>query len=258
MNQPVITSLSNPMIKKTRALRQHKARAETGLFMVEGLHPVGEALEAGWEIEWILYSPDILISDFGRELVSRGSAIARPVSGLVMESLADKENPQGILAVARQRHLRCQDLVSLRAGVAIVSPQDPGNVGTILRTLDAVGGDGLFLLEGGVDPFHPTSVRASMGAIFWKPVVQTSFKEFVTWSQGLGVQRIATSAHAQQNYLDLIPSPGWVLVLGNEQKGLSPEQIGACDGNVSLPMRGRASSLNLAVAAGIFLYQFVK
>ena len=256
MNRSAITSPANPLIKKVRALRQHKARAETGLFIAEGLHHVGEAVEAGWEIDSILYSPDVLSSDFARDLISRVQSAAQPVSVQVMESLADKDNPQGILAVIHQRHMRIEDLISFRVGVAVLSPQDPGNVGTILRMLDAVGAEALFLLDGGVDPYHPTSVRASMGTIFWKPMIQTSFSEFVDWSRRGGYQRIATSAHSQQNYLDLKPKLPWILVLGSEQKGLSAEQTSACDMNVSLPMRGRASSLNLAVAAGILLYQF--
>jgi len=116
--------------------------------------------------------------------------------------------------------------------------------------------DVLFLLDGGVDPYHPTSVRASMGTIFWKPIIQTSFNEFMDWSRRGGYQRIATSAHATQDYREMKPNAPWILVLGSEQKGLSMEQLKACDLSVSLPMRGRASSLNLAVAAGILLYQF--
>ena len=256
MNRPLITSLTNPLIKKTRSLRQRKARSETGLFLAEGLHHVGEALEAGWEIDSILYSPDVLTSDFARDLISRVASAAQPISVTVMESLADKENPQGILAVVHQKLTRLDEIESIRIGAAVVSPQDPGNIGTILRTLDAVGADALFLLDGGVDPYHPTSVRASMGTIFWKPIIQTSFDEFMDWSQRGGYQRIATSAHAEQNYLELKPSVPWILVLGSEQKGLSLEQIKACEVSVSLPMRGRASSLNLAVAVGILLYQF--
>jgi len=255
MNRPLITSLTNPLIKKTRSLRQRKARAETGLFIVEGLHHVGEALEAGWEIESIFYSPDVLTSDFAHDLISHDALPVQAVSAQVMESLADKDNPQGILAVVHQKLTQLNDLESIRISAAVVSPQDPGNIGTILRTLDAVGADALFLLDGGVDPYHPTSVRASMGTIFWKPIIQTSFDEFVDWSRRGGYQRIATSAHAEQNYLELKPTPPWILVLGSEQKGLSMEQIKACDVSVSLPMHGRASSLNLAVAAGILLYQ---
>ena len=256
MNRSLITSLTNPLIKKARSLRQRKARAETGLFIAEGLHHVGEALEAGWEFDSILYSPDVLTSDFGRDLISRVTPAAQPVSAQVMESLADKDNPQGILAVVHQKLMRLDDLDSVRIGAAVVSPQDSGNIGTILRTLDAVGADALFLLDGGVDPYYPTAVRASMGTIFWKPIIQTSFDEFMDWSRRGGYQRIATSAHSKQNYHELKPNTPWILVLGSEQKGLSMEHIKACDVSVSLPMRGRASSLNLAVAAGILLYQF--
>ncbi len=257
MNRPLITSLTNPLIKKVRALRQRKSRAETGMFIAEGLHHVGEAIEAGWEIDSILYSLDVLTSDFARDLISKNESEVQQVSAQVMEFIADKENPQGMIAVVRQKSTRLEDLKSVHIGMAVVSPQDPGNVGTILRTLDAVGADALFLLDGGVDPYHPTSVRASMGTIFWKPIIQTSFDEFMDWSRRGDYRLIATSAHAEQNYLDLKPNVPWILVLGSEQKGLSMEQIQACDVSISLPMRGRASSLNLAVAAGILLYQFV-
>ena len=110
MNRPLITSLTNPLIKKTRSLRQRKARAETGLFIAEGLHHVGEALEAGWEIDSILYSPDVLTSDFARDLISRVTSAVQPVSAQVMELLADKDNPQGILAVVHQKSTRLDDL----------------------------------------------------------------------------------------------------------------------------------------------------
>jgi TrmH family RNA methyltransferase len=147
--------------------------------------------------------------------------------------------------------------IPLRAAVALVSPQDPGNVGTILRTLDAVGADGLFLLDGGVELYHPTVVRSSMGVIFWKPVVQTSFDEFAAWASKGRYQLIGTSAHADVDYQTLVPSLPWILLLGSEQKGLSVEQTRICDVTVSLPMHGRVSSLNLAVAAGVLLYRFI-
>jgi TrmH family RNA methyltransferase len=258
MVRPLITSLSNPLVKQARTLRGHKARAESGLFLVEGIHHVGEAVEAGWEIASILYAPDLLVSDFARNLVSRFDSTAQPVSVSVMESLADKENPQGILAVVHQKRKRLEEIESIRCGAAVVSPQDPGNVGTILRTLDAVGADALFLLDGGVDPYHPTSIRASMGAIFWKSLIQCSFDEFVNWTRREKIQRVGTSAYAKDDYRAFTPAQKFVLVLGSEQKGLSPDQLKACDAAISLPMRGRASSLNLAVAAGVLLYQLVQ
>ena len=255
----LVTSLSNPLVKQARALRRKKTRAESGTFLVEGIQHVGEVIEAGWEVDVILYAPELLKSDFAQDLLNEASRLKlklQPVSPQVMESLADKENPQGILAIVRQRKTALADIKTLSRGVALVSPQDPGNVGTILRTMDAVHADVLFLLDGGVDLYHPTLVRASMGTLFWKPVVETSFKEFVDWARRITAQLIGTSAHADVDYQTLVPQTPWILVLGSEQKGLSPQQTAACDVAVSLPMQGRVSSLNLSVAAGVLLYQF--
>jgi len=257
-DRPLLTSLSNPLVKRARALRQHKARAASGLFVVEGLHHVGSALEAGWDIEYLIYAPDLLTGDFAQTLLDearRSELTLQPVSAKVMDSLTEKENPQGILALVKERHLSLSDLESVGSAVALVSPQDPGNVGTILRTIDAVGADALFTLDGGVDLYHPTCVRASMGTLFWKPIIQTSFDDFVAWAKERHTQLVGTSAHAQRNYHDIsLENSPWILVLGSEQKGLSDEQIAACDLTISMPMRGRVSSLNLAVAAGILLY----
>jgi TrmH family RNA methyltransferase len=131
-------------------------------------------------------------------------------------------------------------------------------VGTILRTLDAVGADAMLLLDGGVELYHPTVVRSSMGTLFWKPVIQAGFDEFITWARSGNYQLIGTSAHGDVEYQTFVPDLPWILVLGNEQKGLSAAQIDACDLTVSLPMKGRVSSLNLAVAAGVLLYQFTQ
>ena len=263
MEKPLLTSFSNPLIKQARALRQKKARLERGAFLVEGIHHVGEAIEAGWEVESMLYAPDLLTSKFARDLIARLGATPQPVSAQVMESLADKDNPQGILAIVRQKQTTLNDFTASAPGAkkieraaAIVSPQDPGNVGTILRTLDAVGADALFLLDDGVELYHPTVVRSSMGIIFWKPIIQTSFDEFAEWSRQANYQLIGTSAHGDVDYHTFVPNLPWILLLGNEQKGLSINQSKACYVTVSLPMRGRVSSLNLAVAAGVLLYQF--
>jgi TrmH family RNA methyltransferase len=264
MERSIITSLTNSQIKQARALRQKKARSETGLFLVEGIHHVGEVIAAGWDVESVFYAPELLTSEFARDLISRIQTTPQPVSAQVMESLADKENPQGILAIVHQKTMKLADLKTTWKStrhircVALLSPQDPGNVGTILRTLDAVGADALFVLDGGVELYHPTVVRSSMGTLFWKPVIQASFDEFITWARSEKFQMIGTSAHGDVEYQTFIPDLPWILVLGNEQKGLSSEQIKACDVTVSLPMKGRVSSLNLAVAAGVLLYQFTR
>ena len=264
MEKPLITSLSNALVKQVRALHQKKARQQSGHFLVEGIYHVGEAVEAGWEVETVLYAPELLTSTFARELIGRLETKSQPVSSSVMESLADKDNPQGILAIVRQKQTSLSDLKhsdvpgaqTIRSGAALVSPQDPGNVGTILRTLDAVGADALFLLDGGVELYHPTVIRSSMGTVFWKPVIQASFEDFVAWARQGNFQLIGTSAHGDVDYQTLVPQYPWILILGNEQKGLSTDQANACDVAVSLPMKGRVSSLNLAVAAGVLLYQY--
>lgn len=262
--RPLLTSLSNPLVKRIRGLKTHKGRVENGFFLVEGIHHVGSALEAGWVVDSLLYAPDLLNSDYAAILLedARRSGLApQAVSAKVIESLAEKDNPQGILAVVKQRNLGFDDLHGFRHGVALVSPQDPGNVGTILRTIDAINADALFLLDpldgtrGSVELYHPTCVRASMGAIFWKPVVQSSFDEFVSWVKKGGYRLIGTSAHARKDYREATHrATPWILLLGSEQKGLSSEQIEICDETLSLPMHGKVSSLNLAVAAGILLY----
>ncbi|MGD0752241.1 MAG: RNA methyltransferase [Anaerolineales bacterium] len=256
----LLSSHTNPLVKQIRALQQRKGRDETGLFLVEGIHHVGEAIEASWSIETLVYAPDQLTSEFARSLVDSQSLRGVRCVAFTPElfrSITEKDNPQGILAVIRQRHLGLDDILpkQLYFGAALVSPQDPGNVGTILRSLDGAGADGLFLLDGGVDPYHPSSIRASMGTIFWKNLVQTSFEEFVKWARENGYQLVGSSAHAKIDYRAFKHGEQpLILVLGNEQKGLSQDQMWACDINLSIAMKGRVSSLNLAVAAGILMY----
>jgi TrmH family RNA methyltransferase len=253
------TSPSNPRIKQIRALAQRKQRQKTGLGVAEGIFHVGEALAAG-VVVYLVYAPDVLVSPFGRELVHKAEAALIPVyavSAEVMAAIADKDNPQGLLAVVRQQPIGLDQFSSTTHPwlVALVTPQDPGNVGTILRTIDAVGASGLVLLDGGVDPYHPAAIRASMGTIFSVPVVSTSFADFAGWARDNRYHILGTSAHGRTDYrhADVYSTP-LVLLLGSEREGLSAEQGVVCDDLLRLPMHGHVRSLNLAVAAGVFLY----
>jgi TrmH family RNA methyltransferase len=255
-----ITSHSNPRIKQARALRQRKQRDAAGLFLVEGLFHIGEALAARAAIEYLCYAPDLLDGAFARQLIDRAVAeglACYETTADILASIAEKENPQGVIAVARQQRVKLDDLTpqNFPWGVAIVAPQDPGNVGTILRTIDAVGASGLILLDSGVDPYHPTAVRASLGSIFWYPIVSASFTEWSQWAQRQGYHIYGTSAKASVDYkaVEAYERP-LIVLLGSEREGLSREQAAVCDQLVRLPMRGHASSLNLAVAAGVVLY----
>ncbi|MCC7362173.1 MAG: RNA methyltransferase [Anaerolineales bacterium] len=260
---PTITGKSNAKLKEVRALKQRKARAETGLFVVEGIRHVAEAVEAGAPVEYLVYCPDTLTSPFGRELVQKQRERGLPVHATtpqVFETLSERENPTGLLAVVRQQRRALADLspANLVWGVAVVAPQDPGNIGAIVRTVDAVGAQGLLLLDSGVDPYHPSAVRASLGSLFWVPVAAASFKDFVAWAQTHAYHVYGSSAHGAVPVKD-VPSyqtPG-ILLLGSEREGLSPEQLAVCEQVVKLPMRGKATSLNLAVAAGVLLYDML-
>ena len=254
----LISSPSNPHIKQARALRQKKGRDESGLFFVEGLLHVGEAVEAGWQFESLFYCPDRLKSEFGKRLVGelqQKSIRCLPISEPAFESFSEKENPQGLAAIVHQKQRGLEEFSEFNFIVAVVSPQDPGNVGTILRTIDAVGADGLILVDGGVEPYHHSAVRASMGTVFWKPFCSVTFAEFASWAGRCGMRIIGTSAHATTDYRQVnLNDRRTILLLGSEQKGLLPEQIEICEELVCLRMHGRATSLNLAVAAGIFMY----
>jgi TrmH family RNA methyltransferase len=187
------------------------------------------------------------------------------VSPEVFNSIADKENPQGILAVVRQPRLELASLGphNFPWGVALVAPQDPGNVGAVLRTVDGVGAGGLLLLEDSVDPTHPSAVRASMGAIFWLPVVTASFAEFIVWVKAHSYHIYGTSAHSTLDYdqIQAYMKP-CILLMGSEREGLSSEQrdmINLTGGQIlRIPMRGKVTSLNLAVATGIMLYEMMR
>lgn len=255
-----ITSRSNPKIKQVRALYRHKVRQESALFLVEGIRPVGEAVEAGARLESIVYAPGMLRGEFALHLVQEQAQRGVPVYSVsddVFDSIADKDNPQGILAVVHQQTAGLRDLDPVRHPwlTALVSPQDPGNVGTILRTIDAVGANGLLLLDSSVDLHHPGVVRASMGALFWNPCVSTGFGEFAEWTGKCGYHIYGTSAHGAVDYrFPGLYSRPCILLLGSERQGLTAEQTAVCEQMIRLPMLGRSTSLNLAVAAGVMLY----
>lgn len=259
----IITSRSNPKIQAARALQQRKQRAASGDFLTEGIHLVGAAIESGAQIRMLFYAPDLLKSQYALDLIAKAGADGVPCHATtdeVFATLTSKEHPQGILAVVHRSddHLQHLHPHDFSWGVACVSPQDPGNLGTILRTIDAVGASGLILLDGGTDPYHPTAVRASMGSIFRHPVVSASFTEFAEWVKEKGYQVIGTSAHSELDYRELreISRPV-ILLLGDERQGLTPEQVEICQLVVRLPMLGKVTSLNLAVAAGILLYDML-
>ncbi len=256
----MITSAANPHIRQIRALRQRKERERSGHFFVEGVRLVGEAIALGM-VETLVVAPALLSSPFAHDLVAQQAEHSRviEVSAEVFASLSQKEGPQGLAAVARQRWIELDEVeLNVAPGwVALVSPADPGNVGTIIRTADAVGASGVILLDHATDPYDPVALRASMGAIFALQVVRATFAEFAAWKHAQGVYLLGAADSAAAHYQDISYPQPLVLLMGSERQGLSPDQQALCDQMVHLPMCGRSDSLNLAVATGVLLYEFL-
>lgn len=256
----MISSASNPTIKQARALRLRKERERTGLCWAEGIRIVAAAIERGAAIERLVVAPDLLTSAFARDLVETQRAHGTPcveVTGEVFAALSLKEGPQGIAAVVRQRWDALSQIVpgGELCWIALDAAQDPGNLGTILRTGDAVGAAGVFLLGHAADPYDPVALRAAMGATFGLRLVRASFAGLVQWKTLHGATLIGTSDAAPTDYQAVrYPRPA-ILLMGSERQGLAPEQQAACDHLVSIPMAGHSDSLNLAVATAVLLYE---
>ena len=256
----IISSLSNARIKQIRSLRHRQEREQTGLFFIEGIRLVTEAVQLGADVETLVVAPDLLKSQFAQEVIRAQQERGTPcieVTADVFKSISAKEGPQGLGAVVRQRwealdHVR---LSHRHYWIALDAAQDPGNIGTIIRTGDTFGSAGLMLLGNCADPHDPTALRASMGAIFSQRLVKASFADFAYWKQRHNYVVIGTSKAAPNDYRKASYRLPMVLLMGSERSGLSSEQQAICDLMVSIPMVGRSDSLNLAVATGIVLYE---
>jgi len=256
----IITSFSNPKVKFIRKLEQKKYRQEAGVYFVEGLRTVGEAVQTGAPIEQLVVAPELLVSEFGQSLLDHPNlnGIEKiEVSAEIYEKIAHKEGPQGIGAVIRQNW---QDLGSINVEkkdlwVALDAVADPGNLGTIMRTADGVGSRGIILLGNTTDPYDPTAVKASMGAIFSLSLAQADWDAFNTWRQTNHLTLIGTSDSAATDYQSVDYTRPLILLMGSERHGLTAEMTEACDQIVAIPMAGRSDSLNLAVATAVLLYE---
>lgn len=257
-----ITSPSNPVIKGFKALHLKKRRDETGLFLAEGARVVIEALDCGVAPETLIYARTERASPVVAALRDRALAAgaeAIEVSGDILEKLARKDNPQSVLGVFRQRAKRLADVDARSAGVfvALDGVKDPGNLGTIIRTVDAVGGGGVVLVGQTCDPFSVETVRATMGSLFAVPLVRASTDEFVAFARRWPGPVVGTALQTDDDFRAVRYAAPTLLVMGAEQSGLSAPVRAACSALVKMPMRGRADSLNLAVSTGVMLYRIL-
>jgi RNA methyltransferase, TrmH family len=256
----VILSRHNARIKQIRGLRHRKYREESGLFFVEGIRLVAEAVQTRAEIETLVVAPSLLRSPLACQIVDElrlRHVSCVEVTPEVFDTLAVRNGAQGIGAVVRQRweRLEAVRLEDGRCWVAVDAVQYPGNLGTILRTCAAVGGAGVLLIGPATDPYDPSAVRATLGTLFSQRLVRASFAELAAWKRRHGYRLVGTSPAAVADYKGVAYQPPLVLFMGSERRGLSPEEQALCDLVVRIPMTGRCDSLNLGVAAGIVLYE---
>ncbi|MEO5708063.1 MAG: RNA methyltransferase [Alteraurantiacibacter sp.] len=255
-----ITGFSNPTVKHLRSLREKKHRKAAGQFMAEGLRLLTDALACG-------HVPQVLVMGERRDphpLLAELEAAVERTGGEVIETSEDilskitgKDNPQGVAGVFAEFDTSLGDIDRSTAKIWLVAQalRDPGNLGTMLRTGDAVGAGGLVLLDDCADPFSVEAVRASMGAVFTQKIAQATWAEFLPWLRGGDGQLVAASLRDAVPYRGApYAAPCFVLV-GNESRGLPEDYEAACDLRVTMPMKGRADSLNAAVAAAVLAYE---
>jgi TrmH family RNA methyltransferase len=259
----VITSAANPLVKRVRLLADRKYRRRESAFVVQGIQPVWQAIEAGAGIETLIVAPDLLRHEGALAMLAAQEAAGRRVARLTGElfgRIADRDGPSGLAAIVSAAGLT-RALADLPAGpdsvfAALYRAGNPGNLGTIIRTASAAGAAGVILIGPSADPLDPVAVKASMGALFTVPVVSvTSAAEFSDWAAARGVTVAATSARGSAGLWDASLQPPVAILLGSEGAGLPEELLSAADVRVAIPMTGTAESLNLAVAAGILLYE---
>ena len=260
MNRRRISSLSNPHVKRARRLKQRKAREDEGAFLVEGIQPVWQAIESGAEIDTIFIAPDLLTSESALVLAERHDAPGTNVvelSGSAFAAFSEREHPTGLAAIVRVPRPKLSDLPvePTSVFVGVVDVANPGNLGTIVRTADAVGAAGVILVGAGTDPYHPTAVKGSTGALFAVPVVRTSFEEIGRWTRAAGISLVTTSAHAGPDLWSVEIAMPCLVLLGSEAHGLDPDILESGDVSLRIPMEGVSTSLNLGVAAGVILYE---
>lgn len=257
---PLITDCNHPAIKSIQRLRAREAREKTRLFYGEGLRFVHQAVLHRVPIETLVICRPLLHYLSAQKVVRqlrRKGAVILEVTPQVMQSLSLLQDSQGIGAVV---HQQWEPLAEVRptdelCWMVLSMVRSPGNLGSMLRTSEAVGGAGIILLGSDTDPYDPATVRATMGALFAQRLVRATVAEFSRWKQRYRCQLIGTSPAAPADYRSLVYRPPTLLLMGEERQGLTPELMALCDGMARIPMVGKSDSLNVAVAAGVMLYE---
>lgn len=258
-----ITSIKNPIIKEIKSLYRKKKRIESKTFIIEGIKIIEEAIDNDYEIKNIVYTDKLFETRGGSDFFEKIKELEKLVyvSENVFKEISDIENPQGILAVGKFEYnelvnIEFQDSPFL---LLLDELQDPGNMGTIIRTADAFNIDGILITEGCVDPYNPKVVRATMGSIFRVPIYYISNAvEELKELRNKGIKVYSTALENSTSIFNVNYKEGALLVIGNESRGVSQDIYSISDGLIRIPMPGQAESLNAGVAASIIMYEAMK
>jgi TrmH family RNA methyltransferase len=260
---PAITSLKNERVKAAIRLRKRAVRDELGLFLIEGYRELLRAVDAGRAVRELFYCPELFLGENEQALIDRIAAGGATVLGTtqsVFEKLSYRDRPDGLLAVTEQQKCGLQDLSQgdIPFFVLAEAIEKPGNLGTILRSCDAAGVDGLVVCDRCTDIHNPNVVRASVGTLFTVPVAEEEGKKTLEWLREKGIKIVAATPSAERAFTEVDLSGPIAIAVGTEQLGLSKLWMDAADIQVRIPMAGTADSLNVATATTLLLYEVVR
>lgn len=262
-NMLEITSIKNPLIKEIKSLYRKKSREKNNSFIIEGIKMVEEAIDNSYPIKNIIYTDQLLKIKDGENFFEKIKELDNIiyVPNNIFNEISDTENPQGILGIARFEYKELNRIKSKEKPFLLLldEVQDPGNMGTIIRTADAFNADGIIITDGCVDPYNPKVVRATMGSIFRVPLYYTSNGiQELNNLKDMDIQLFSTSLTGSIPIYEADFSEGFVLIIGNESNGVSEGIISLSDKLIKIPMLGGAESLNAGVAASIIMYEVMK
>ncbi len=262
-----IKSAQNPKIKSVLALKDRRTRDEEKLFLIEGYRELMRAELGGIHFHSLFFCSDLFLGENEPELIAKIKATGAHVYACaphIFEKLSYRDRPDGLLGVAHQMQHGLKDLVPkilknknpfLLIAEAI---EKPGNLGSILRSADAVGVDGVVVCDRCTDIYNPNVVRASVGTLFTQPVVEAGGGETLVWLREKKIKIVAATPSAKQEFTDVDLTGPVAIAVGTEQVGLSDPWLSACDVQVRIPMLGKADSLNVATAATLLLYEVLR
>ncbi len=258
-----LSSLQNPKVKEIVHLRDRNARENSQQFIIEGYREVLRAVDGEWKIDSLFICPELFLGSNEDKLIQRikaqGAKVYRCQEN-VFRKMSYRDRPDGLIAVAPQRHHDLKSLELKQNPFLIIAEaiEKPGNLGTILRSSDAVGLDGLILCDACTDVFNPNVVRASVGTLFTVPVFEAKGKEALDWLKDNKISILAATPSAKLEFTEVDMTGPIAIAVGTEQLGLSPLWMDNADIQVKIPMHGTADSLNVAMATTLLLYEVIR